>query len=293
MKIAQLILVFLFFLGVGLIVFANNKPPHDIQEPLIMGVFPRFDPANSMRLYTPITKHLSKKLNRRVVLVIPGDFYDFWEQARNNKFDIVHYNQYHYLRTHKEQGYEVIVMNEEQGKGTIAASIVVRSDSSIKSLADLRGKKILFGGNEHAMVGYIWVTYLLRQAGLSPADYQYRFEVNPNAAVVAAYYGLWDAEAAGAGDLVLDLPVIKKQINTKGMRHLAIGEQAAHLPWAVKGSMDNDLKVKIQELLLGLKHTEEGKKILKNAQLTGFARASDQDYDFHRKILKETIGEVY
>lgn len=278
--------------------FSSNfdKKQHPLankQPPLKMGIFPRFPPAITTDRYKPLEKYLSFELGRRVSLEVSNDFPEFWQKVRTGQFDIVHFNQYHYIRSHKEQGYEVIAQNMEQGKKTLAPAIVVRKDSGIRTLEDLRGKKILFGGGKKAMIAYIYVTYMLRQAGLQKGDYIEQFEVNPPAAVVATYYGLWDSAAAGAGDIVLGLPLMKKQIRPDHMRYLAIGEQFAHIPWAVSKKLSPELKFNIQNALIGLGKRPEGRKILKKARLNKFVMARDDDFNPYRKITKLVTGEHY
>jgi len=292
MKWHILLLFGVFLVAVGMVVRSEHREI-DNGHPLILGIFPRFHPAIVNDSFTPLAKYLSRELGRRVRLEVSTDFEDFWQKLRSNRFDIVHYNQYHYIRSHKERGYQVIAMNEEQGRHTMTAAIVVRKDSPVKTIRDLQGKRILFGGSQQAMISYIYATYLLREAGLRKGDYEERFEVNPPTAVVATYHGLWDAAAAGTGDIALKQPVIKKQIDTSGMRYLAVGKQFSNIPWAVKGGMDNTLKRQIKRALLQLKTVKDGRRILKKAKISGIVSAKDSDFDPHRRITRMVLNENY
>ena len=265
----------------------------DNSKPLIMGVFPRQHSTITTEIFNPMAKYLSKEIGRRVFVESAPDMKTFWERVQANHYDIVHYNQYHYIRTHKEQGYEVILVNEERGKSTMAASIIVRDDSEIKTIQDLRGKKVLFGGGKKSMESYIFAKYLLQQGGLQDNDYEAHFASNSPTAIVAAYHKLWDASAAGSGDSGLNLPDVEKQIDTKKMRYLAVGSQYAHLPWAVRGELPSAMKQQIKRTLLNLNVLPEGKKVLKTAKLTGLVAAVDSDFDPHRKIVKTVLNEAY
>ena len=120
-----------------------------------------------MSAFKPLAEHLSKVLGEEVKIVAPKDFKEFWKGVQSNQYDIVHFNQYHYIKSHKELGYNVIAANEEFGSSTIAGAIAVRSDSGINSVADLKGKTILFGGGKMAMTSYIATTAMLKKAGLN------------------------------------------------------------------------------------------------------------------------------
>jgi phosphonate transport system substrate-binding protein len=256
-----------------------------------MGIFPRRNPIQTNQMFGPLADYLRSKLGRRVILSIPNSFQAFWESVQKREYDIVHYNQYHYVKSHMENAYDVIVMNVEFGEPTIAGAIIVRKDSGINNVTDLKGKKIIFGGGPDAMQSYIVASYLLQQNGLNKNDYEKAFAKNPPNAIMSTYFN--QSAAAGSGDKVLQLDVVKKQIDTNEMRYLLVGEQLPHLPWAVKRELPAGVKEKIQKTLLGLQHNGSGKTVLKSMHLDRLASAKDSDYDQSRKIIKETLGENY
>jgi phosphonate transport system substrate-binding protein len=204
------------------------------------------------------------------------------------RYDIVHYNQYHYIRS--AQHYQVVAHIEEFGKSTIAGVIYVRKDSGITSLNQLRGRTVLFGGGEDAMVSYIANRYLLQQAGLKKDDFKSMFAVNPPNSIVALHRQ--QADAAGAGDGVLDLPVVKKSVRGDDLIALASSAPLLQLPIAVKRTMPADMRSTVQSVLIGLKASERGMQALKAAALTGVGPAEDKDYDPHRKMVRAVFGQI-
>ncbi len=256
---------------------------------LRLGVFPRRNADVTQAMFKPFAEALSRALNRKVVVETTYDFASFWDNIANNSYDLVHYNQYHYLKSHHEYGYRVIARNVEFGHEKIAGSILVRKDSNIKTLQDLKGKKIIFGGGRKAMMAYIVPTYLLRQAGLNKGDYFERFALNPPKAAIAVYYQ--QAAAAGSGHYTLDLPIVKKEIDTGKIRYLATSRKMAHLPWAVNKSISDELALKVRAFMVGLIHADKGKNILKSMRITKFLPTEDSDYALHREIVKEALGE--
>ncbi len=259
--------------------------------PLVMGIFPRRNFQETVQCFTPMARYLAERLGRDVRLDVATDFESFWEGVKTQRYDIVHYNQYHYVKSHKQFGYVVIAKNEEFGVSTIAGAISVRKNSGIRSPRDLKGKIIVFGGDRTAMQSYIVASYLLRKAGLGKSDYVEKFAKNPPNAHLAVYFG--QADAAGVGDHVGELPIVNKRIDTSEMTFVAIGEPLAHLPWAVKASVETEMRDRIQDALLDLNDTLKGRQILKQARLTGLVVAVDGDYDPHRRIIREVLGEKY
>ena len=255
-------------------------------DPLIMGVFPRRNAAETTKLFAPMADFLGQRLGRPVKLVTSRDFESFWQGVTERRYDIVHYNQYHYIRS--AQTYQVIAHIEEGGKSTIAGAVYVRKDSGIKTLAQLRGRTVLFGGGEDAMMSYITNLYLMLQAGLKRDEFKSQFAVNPPNSILALHHR--QADAAGAGDGVLDLPVVRNALNIDELTALAVSAPLLQLPIAVKRDMPAKLRTSIQSTLVTLKGSETGQQVLKSAVLTGMGKAEDRDYEPHRKIVRAVVG---
>lgn len=256
------------------------------EEPLTLGVFPRRNSADTAKLFSPMAAYLSERLGRRVTLVTSKNFDSFWEAVREQRYDIVHYNQYHYIRS--AQNYQVVAHIEEFGRSTIASVIYVRKDSGITELAQLRGRTIIFGGGEDAMISYIANRYLLERAGLRKGDFKSLFAVNPPNAILALNHRRSDA--AGAGDVILELSEIKSAMDTDELAALAVSAPLLQLPVAVRRNMPAKLRESIQLLLIGLPGDDAGRRVLNAAALTGMGRAEDKDYDPHRRIVAAVFG---
>lgn len=277
--------LFLVFSDVALVSAAAKE------EPLVMGIFPRRNAKETIKLFQPIAEYLSHELGRNVQLVTAKNFETFWSDVKRKRFDIIHYNQYDYIVSHKQFDYQVILKNEEFGSSSIAGSIWVRKDSGINNIEDLKGKKVAFGGGPKAMVSYIIPTFLLMNGGLKKQDYQEIFAKNPPNSLLSTYYKQTDA--AGAGDRVVKLGVVAKQIDAEQMKLLIKSEDLPHLPWAVKNTLPDELRAQIKTLMLKLNDTEDGKKILSEAKLTGLRDVKDHDYDQYRSIVNAVYGEQY
>jgi phosphonate transport system substrate-binding protein len=237
-------------------------------------------------LFAPLAAYLGKQLGREIRLVTSKNFEAFWHDVTEQRYDLVHYNQYHYIRSAKS--YKVIAHTQEFGRNAVTGALYVRKDSDITQVSQLRGRTIIFGGSKDAMLSYIAPRYLLLKAGLREGDFAMRFAVNPQNALVALYHK--QADAAGGGDVVVDQPVIKNAIDTEEIRVLAATEPLLFLPWAVKRTMPAKLALTIQSSLLDLKNSDAGRSVLKSAIMTAMGNAEDRDYDPHRKIVTAVFG---
>jgi phosphonate transport system substrate-binding protein len=255
-------------------------------DALRMGVFPRRNFPETARLFTPMADYLGERLGRKVTLVTSRNFGAFWKALSEEQYDIVHYNQYHYIRS--AQTYQVISHIEEFGKSTIAATLYVRKDSGITDLVQLRGRTVMFGGGEDAMISHIAIRYMFQQAGLKKNDVRSLFAVNPPNAILAL--GRRQAAAAGAGDIILELPEVRSAMNTDELTAVAALAPLLQLPVAVRRDMPAGLRAEIQEILVDLQNSETGRRVLNAAGMTGMGKAEDRDYDPHRKIAAAVFG---
>lgn len=259
---------------------------------LNLGIFPRRKPEATLAAFKPLAEYLSYELGQPVNLLIHNSFSGFWKAIELQEFDLVHFNQYHYIRSHREYGYKVIATNVEYGQNRMKSIIAVRKDSRITQLQDLRGQVVLFGGNRMAMAAYIMPTFMLKRAGLDPnSDYREEFAKNPLLAVTAVYAG--HAEASASGDAVLQMPEVKTAIKIDDMTLLAESEPYPQLPWAVKANMDPKLLVRIQQLLFNLPKQAKSEELFQRAEIDRFETATDADFDELRKIVKQVLGESY
>jgi phosphonate transport system substrate-binding protein len=268
-----------------------NTMSAQARKPLVLGIFPRRNIKLTFQLFSPLTEYLSDLLGRQVKLTTSSNFRQFWQNVQSQRYDIVHFNQHHYILAHQLYGYQVILKNREQGRATVAGTLMVRKDSGITQVADLKNRTILFGGGRMAMQSYVAARWLLQQNGLHKGDYIEKIALNPVNAILSTYHK--QADAAGAGDVVLELDAVTTQIDSSQMRILAQTKQLPHLPWAVKQNMPEAERLAIQQSLSQLNSSEQGRSILDNAQLDALLPATDSDYDAHRDIIRDVYGADY
>jgi len=269
----------------------NSKQVLSANRPLIFGVFPRRNIQTTYRLFLPLVDYLEDVLNREVKLETTKSFPGFWKAVQQQRYDLVHYNQYHYIVSHQHYGYDVILRNKELGKSTIAGSLIVRKDSNINSVVDLKGKILLFGGGKTAMQSYISAIWLLQKGGLKKGEYTEKFAINPPNTIISTFFKR--ADASGSGDVVMHLDNVTDRIDISQLKFLAKTKPMPHLPWAVRSGLDTELKNDIQLALENLSNTKEGRGILKNAKIDALIPTVDSDYDMHRKIITDVYGNDY
>jgi phosphonate transport system substrate-binding protein len=89
------------------------------------------------------------------------------------------------------------------------------------------------------------------------------------------------------------MPRITAQIDTRQLRILARSEPIAHLPWAVSPYLEPEKINALQQAMLSMNDSNEGRRLLKSAGMSGIRPASDSEYDTTRIIIKRATGENY
>lgn len=262
-----------------------------VTKPLVLGIIPRRNPLQTFKLFTPLANYLSEALGREVKLDTTRSFDDFWQRLKSGRYDLVHYNQYHYIISNILFGHQVILRNHEFGDAYIAGSLMVRNDSDIHSIQQLKQRTILFGGNKMAMQSYIAPKWLLQQSGIDDKDYIERFAINSPNGVISTYNR--QADAAACGDVIITLNSVRDNIDHSQMRFLAKTKSLPHLPWAVSPSMPIELKREIQTLLSELRSSANGRLILEQANLTALIPAVDSEYNEHRDMIRQLYGKNF
>jgi len=260
------------------------SPILQAQTKISIGIFPRHNYSETIRMFLPISKHLSKELGIPVQLKTAKNFVDFWKNVENNTYDLVHFNQSQYLTAHEKSGYRILLMNEEFGYATLRSVIIVRKDSGIRTLSDLVGKNIIFGGNTTAMMSYLIPKRLLEGANITSNMYNSSFARNPPNALMAVI--LNRADACGIGESLLKSPRIQQQLKQDQIRIIAKSEPIAHLAWATSATLSEKLRIQIEETLVALKYREAGRSILSKANLSGFRKAIHDDYSSLIKFIE-------
>jgi len=272
----KILLLCLFCIGSDICVAANQT--------LVMGVFPRRNSVATVKMFTPLTRYLSEEIGVQVKLETAKNFPTFWKKVTDLRYDIVHYNQLHYLLSHDESGYEVFAKNEEFGSSTLRSSLVIRKDSGIESIEDLRGKKIIFGGGKRAMIAYVGVKLMLMKHGLFESDYTTILARNPPNSSLAVFFK--KAEAGGVGDIALTVPAVRKRVNSNELTYLKSAYSQPHMPWAFNSKIDLETRKKIRLAFVKLNNTTTGKDTLRMAGMTGVLPAKDGDFESSRKIYR-------
>jgi phosphonate transport system substrate-binding protein len=125
-------------------------------ETLTLGVFPYISPNQMMEQLSPLCKRIEEALGKKVILVSAPDFLSYVERTAKGEYDLVLTAAHMGQLAEKRDGWQRVV---QSGQKT-ATVLLVRQESSIQRLEDLRGKKMAVGNK-------LSITYLLAEKALA------------------------------------------------------------------------------------------------------------------------------
>lgn len=249
---------------------------------LKFGLLPRLEQKEMTEGFTPLAKYLERELGVTVTLVIPKDFDTWTKEAKAGAYDIAYTNPYLYVLVKKDiKDVEPIAIASETESGKqLIGTIIVKKDSTIKSIKDLKGKTI--AATDPGSAGaYLVQMLMLQKAGLKKEDVKIIFEKKRDPVAQAVLDG-----KANAG-FIRDDDVEKLKAGADKFRKLGESDPIPNWLIFIAKKMDPAMASKIKAALLKLKPGDlKSITVVAPAKLDGFVPTSDEEFNVMRKAAK-------
>ncbi len=244
-----------------------------------LSMLPRFYPEVIKSMVGPLAEYFSQQDGIDVEVVPTKNFAEYQNQLKNGAIEIGYENPVVYVNV--SETHEVLAMAIKGDGGDKFRGIVIsRPDSDIRSIKDLRHKKIMIVGRSSAG-GFLSQKLSLSENGLEEGiDYETEIASDNKQENVIIAVSIGDVDAGFIRESALSSA--DKYIPPRSVRSIA---DCAWLPnWtlSVNRSMPDKHKKAIKDSVIRLK---EGAPVLKSLGLTGFRDAEDSEYDVLRKLL--------
>jgi len=266
-----------FFIVAGLLLLAlhtsaraETTTSNKNSEPLTFGFLPIISTQKLVARFAPLADYLAKELDKPVKLESAPNFAEFRQRTKKGRYDIIFTAPHFYYLAQRENNYRVLV---RVNAPSMRAIIVAPKDGQVKTLSDLKGKKLSI--LDPLALGTVLVRSHLIQNGINP-DKDLILVNTPthNASLLSAYNHATDAAS-------LMVPPFKRARTEvkNAMRVIDKTDGTPHMPIAVSSRVSEKDAQKIQTVLVNLKNTDEGRALLKHLSWPGFVVATPDEYD--------------
>ena len=275
---AVLGLVFAFSAMIIPLLCQAHEPPNP--NVIKFGIFPYQSPKTIVEMYGPLAARLEKKLGKKIIISSAPDVKIFFEKAKGGEYDFLLTSPTAYYKL-RPADYNVIA----RGASTFYGGAIVRNDSDVNTIEQLKGKKVAAIG-EHSYAGYIFLLPQLKAKGIDPhQDIDIQFLGKVDTVIYGVINKKYDAGLLRLD--TLDLPAfagIRDQVTV-----ITRSPEIPQFPFVVKNSMDKATITAIQETLIALSpDNPEELEILKSMQVEKIITATDADYQGFYEQIKDT-----
>lgn len=246
------------------------------KRPIRFGSVAMDIPAVMYRRLTPLTQYLSRQLNQPVVLKLAKNMPGAIRDVADGSVDLAYLTPVAYLKAHALGQVKLVAKTITDGKGSFQLMIVVRSDSPIKTVAQLRGKTFAFGDRAALLQRAVVVGAGVKLSSLGSYDFLGHYDN----IVRAVLHGEYDA------GILKDTMAYKWQ--NKGIRILYASEDLPPYNIAASKYVSDSLLRSLKAAFLKLNpHNPQQMLVIKtlDKNYDGFAKTSDREYNVVRKLI--------
>jgi phosphonate transport system substrate-binding protein len=264
---------FIFFASVP--VFSKQVIP--------FGFCPKYNPRIMVQLYQPFIDYLNETTPYQFEIKLSRVYQDTIDRLGNGEIVIASCGPVSYIKAREKYGVKPILRAlSKDGKPYYRGVIIVRQDSPIQNLRDLKGRSFAFG-QAWSTASHILPEHYLKKANIRLKDLkEYSFLRHHDSVANAVLKGQFDAGA------VKDIIAYKYQKD--GLRFIFMTDPIPTVPIVVRADAPQEMVKSVKTTLLNLNSKDPNHQKMM-AQWDeefkyGFTEVSDSDYDPIRRILR-------
>lgn len=238
---------------------------------LSLGVFPYLSPSQMVEQLAPLVKRMEEALGQKITMVSAPDFMSYVERTAREQYDLILTAPHMGRLAQQRDGWQLVVMSGQQ----TASVILVRKDSGIEKLEDLRGKKMAVGNRRS--VTYLQAEEALARKGLvADRDFQVMATATFSNVVQSVFLG--EAAAGATPTLLWDKWVHVDTEQHRQLREIFRAQKPAPPSFLVMmpARTAPATIARLRQSLLSFHETVEGRDFLQKSQYESFLPPDEQ-----------------
>lgn len=249
---------------------------------LTFGIVPQQAASKLVKLWAPILQYVSEKSGVTLRFATAPDIPEFERRVAAGAYDIAYMNPYHYTVFSHSPGYRAFA--KQKGK-LINGIIVVRADSNIESVQELKGESLAFPSPAAFAASILTRAYLTNQ--------QIPFTPKYVSSHDSVYLGVTKKIYAAGGGIERTLGNITPEIRSQ-LRILWKSDGYTPHAFAAHPDLGDEILEPIAAAFIAMKNDETGIALLRSINFKkGIEASQDQDWDDVRalgvKLLESLI----
>lgn len=240
----------------------------------LVGIHPLHNPQRLMEAYGPIIDHLDKAMPElELRLETSPNYEEFEKKLYSGHFDFAMPNPYQTVLAIK-RGYQVFgkMADDAEFRGLI----LLRRDSPVRTVADLKGRKVAYPAPT-ALAATLLPQHYLHTHGLDVnRDIDNVYVGSQESAIVNLQRGHVAAAATWPvpwKNFQAEHPELASQLVVKWETQPLLNNG-----WVVRRDVPEPVARRFAELLFDLKNSEDGRQMLQRLPVTAFEPARDGTY---------------
>ena len=230
----------------------------------------------------PLREYLTKATGTPVNLIIPTNYNATVEALGNGSLDFAYLGAVTYIKAH--QMYSVIPLVQRSADKNFHSLFITPAGSSIKSLADTKGKRFAFG-DINSTSGHLIPHLELSKVGINPdKDLQIRYTGSHPATAKAVESGA--ADAGALDETVYREMVSDNKVDGSKVRIFFTSRSFVDYVWVARKDIGVAQQEAFAKAFLALKEGKDD-KILAILRGKDFVRADDAEYSVVRDVARE------
>jgi phosphonate transport system substrate-binding protein len=282
-------MVFAFGIFFSLVIIPDRCLSQDYSKnEILIGLIPEENIFRQMDRYKPLGEYLTKKLKIKTRFTILSRYGDIIDRFMARNLDGAFFGALTAVLAIEKLGVEPIVRIQNiDGTSTAESYIIVRKESGIRDVKEMKGKTIAFVDRATA-TGFVFAIAYLKEHGIAnPLNYfkEYYFTGSHDSALLSVLDGRADIGVAKS-------TIVKERIRRDPFieNEISIIARSVPLPdvtLCLSKRLDRRLKEEIKEILLTMDKEPEGITVLQKLGASKFISASKEDFVPVYNLLKK------
>jgi phosphonate transport system substrate-binding protein len=250
---------------------------------LRIGFIPQGNAIQLVKQWQSFLEYISGEINMPVEFVIKSNYQGVIDSLADSEMDVALLGSFAYIQAYTQSNVSPIAVRVMYGSSNYYSIVIVRKDSGINSINDLKGRTFAFT-DENSTTGYLLPANMLREKGFGKPEAFFSKIIrtgNHDSALLAVYNKSVDGASISTtrwiptNNKINELKIIWRS------PPIPLG------PFVARKGLSRDLVKKIRNAFLKVGKTPNTIELAKQISVDGFSEVLDSQYNVVRNIQRK------